>query len=293
MNSRRNVELTEDTDYALGRTPAEYDRLIEQAEVFRPLTERVLRAAGLGPGMDVLDIGCGVGDVSLLASDLVGAEGSVVGIDLDGAALSVAIERCAARGITNVSFREGDVRSVAVDRLFDAAVGRFVLMYLSDPTAALRAIAERIRPAGIVALHEWIGDVSPATSMNLPTLASLHGIITSTFERSGARVGMGAELYWRMRDADLEPDPRPLAEIAVCLDQGELGYRHWALFARSMRPKILEYGVATEEELHDTVERRLRVELAASRGPIPLSWLMMGQWARKPQARGSLEGVGR
>ena len=49
------ASLMKDTNYALGRTNAEYDRLIEQAELFRPLTDRMLRAAGICPGMHVLD----------------------------------------------------------------------------------------------------------------------------------------------------------------------------------------------------------------------------------------------
>src|SRR5262245_34719583 len=102
----------DDTDYALGRTNAEYERLIEQAELLRPLTERVMHAAGIGAGMRVLDIGCGMGDVSFLVSDIVGPEGSVLGVDIDGAALGLANQRRAARGITNVEFREGDARSV-------------------------------------------------------------------------------------------------------------------------------------------------------------------------------------
>jgi ubiquinone/menaquinone biosynthesis C-methylase UbiE len=80
----------DDTDYALGRTNAKYERLIEQTGVLRPLTERMLRAAGICAGMHLLDIGCGVGDVSLLVSELVGPEGSVVGIDLDGNAVRFA-----------------------------------------------------------------------------------------------------------------------------------------------------------------------------------------------------------
>jgi hypothetical protein len=108
----------DDTDYALGRTNAEYERLIEQAELMRPLTERTLRAARITAGMRVLDIGCGMGDVSFLD------------------------QRRAARGLDNISFREGDARSVDSEGLFDAAVGRFVLMYMKDPTAALRRIAQ-------------------------------------------------------------------------------------------------------------------------------------------------------
>jgi len=272
----------DDTDYALGRTSAEYERLIEQAELLRPLTERMLRAAGIGPGMRVLDIGCGVGDVSLLARELVGPEGSVVGIDLDGAALQVANERASARGITNVAFRQGDACSVESDRPFDAAIGRFVLMFMRDPTAALRLIAKRIRRGGVVAFHEWDGAISLASAMGLPVLAAFQNLLTATFERSGARVRIGSELHARMREAGLEPDPRPLAEVDVRMDQGSVAYRRWAPFGQSMLPKIVEYGLAEEREVLDIIERRLRDELTSARGLIPLSWLMIAQWARKP-----------
>ena len=170
----------EDTDYALGRTSLEYDRLVEQAELLAPLTERLFRVAGVGPGMRVLDVGCGVGDVSFLASSLVGADAVVVGVDLDSEALNVAEHRRIAAGITNVEFREGDARAFDVERLFDAAVGRLVMMYMSDPTAALRQIAERVRPGGIVAFHEWDARVSPAAAMDQPVLAHLQRLIALT-----------------------------------------------------------------------------------------------------------------
>src|SRR5215467_8438674 len=121
----------EDADYAFGRGRAEYERLIEQAEIFRPLTERMLRNAGIRAGMRVLDIGCGAGDVSFLVSALVGPEGSVTGVDVDSDAIGVAEHRRAANGIANVSFRQADARYLDPGRLFDAAFGRFVL--INDP----------------------------------------------------------------------------------------------------------------------------------------------------------------
>ena len=56
-----------DADYVLGRSTAEQRRLVEQAAFLRPSTERIFRAAGIGSGMRVLDVGCGVGDVSFLS----------------------------------------------------------------------------------------------------------------------------------------------------------------------------------------------------------------------------------
>src|SRR5262249_2540853 len=67
--------------YALGYSESEFHRLEFQGGLFRDFTEDVLLRAGLAPGMQVLDAGCGVGDVSLLAADLVGPSGTVLGID--------------------------------------------------------------------------------------------------------------------------------------------------------------------------------------------------------------------
>jgi ubiquinone/menaquinone biosynthesis C-methylase UbiE len=244
----------EDTDYALGRTSAEYDRLIEQAELLRPITERMLRAAGICAGMRVLDVGCGVGDVSFLVRELVGPQGCVVGVDLDRDAVHIAEQRCTEKQFSNVSFSQGDARSIATGRLFDAAVGRLVLMFTSDPTEALRLIAEQVRPGGFVAFHERVGERPSA--MNQPVLASLKKLLSVTFERSGARLGIDAELYWRMLDAGLDPEPQPLAEIAVTGEQGDLAYRRWMLITHSLLPKIVEYELATEKELFGQYARK-------------------------------------
>ena len=53
-------------NYVLGDSLHEYERLTLQARILRPYTEKFFRAAGLVPGMRVLDIGSGMGDVALL-----------------------------------------------------------------------------------------------------------------------------------------------------------------------------------------------------------------------------------
>jgi len=273
----------EDTDYALGRTGNEYARLMAQAVLLRPLTERMLRAAGVSPGMDVLDVGCGVGDLSFLVSELVGPEGSVLGIDIDGDVLGLAETRRASSAISNVAFLQGDARSVEPGRLFDAAVGRLVLMYVRDPTDALRLIAERIRPGGVVAFCEWCArPTTTATGPDQQALTSLLQLLGETFKRSGANLEIGAELFWRMRDAGLEPDPDPLAEIVFRMDQPDEAYGRWASMARSLLPKMIEYGLTTEPEAIHLIEQSFRAEVNGPRAFVPLSWLMIGQWARTP-----------
>jgi len=48
------------SNYVLGQSDHEYERLILQARILRPYTEKFFRAAGLAPGMRVLDVGFGI-----------------------------------------------------------------------------------------------------------------------------------------------------------------------------------------------------------------------------------------
>src|SRR5258708_28860788 len=82
---RRAPELEEtamaEDAYILGHSKQELRRLMLQAENLRPITARLLREAGLAPGMRVVDLGCGVGDVAVLAAELGGPTGTVIAID--------------------------------------------------------------------------------------------------------------------------------------------------------------------------------------------------------------------
>ena len=121
-----------------------------------PHTERCFREAGIGPGQRVLDIGSGVGDVSLLAARLVGPSGDVVGIERDARSLARARIPAAGAGLRNVSFVQSDVSQVPDGNPFDAAVGRYILFFLPDPVSLAKIKSEfRINDIrrGCVTLH--------------------------------------------------------------------------------------------------------------------------------------------
>jgi SAM-dependent methyltransferase len=92
-NLKRRISGLSVSDYFLGHSQIELQRLMMQEAMLRPFTERLLRSAGLRGGMRVLDLGCGAGDVSMLAAQLVGPDGTVVGIDPAAAAVALATER--------------------------------------------------------------------------------------------------------------------------------------------------------------------------------------------------------
>lgn len=152
----------------IGYSVEERQRLIDQGALLRPFTRQLMVEAGIGRGMRVLDVGCGVGEVALLAADLVGPEGGVVGLDLDSVALVTARQRVAECGPTSVQFVQGDVCALTPDEPFDAAVGRLVLIFLGDPAEALRRAGDCVRPGVAIAFQELDITGLPSFSPNLP-----------------------------------------------------------------------------------------------------------------------------
>jgi 2-polyprenyl-3-methyl-5-hydroxy-6-metoxy-1,4-benzoquinol methylase len=124
--------------YALGHSDRELERLTAQARLLDPITRGFFRDAGIVPGMRVLDIGSGAGDVAFLAAEMVGETGEVIGVDRAATALGVASARADARSLRNVSFRAGEPGEMAFARPFDAVVGRYVLQHQGDPVTMLR-----------------------------------------------------------------------------------------------------------------------------------------------------------
>src|SRR5262245_37739294 len=142
------------SSYALGSTDSEHERLIRQAVRLAPYTERFFREAGIGAGQRVLDLGSGVGDVAMLVAHLVGPSGEVVGVERDTRSVIRANARVAEAGVRNVTFTQSDVSQIASNTLFDAVVGRFILMYLPDPVAVLRSLSRLVRSGGVFAFQE-------------------------------------------------------------------------------------------------------------------------------------------
>src|SRR5690242_9611805 len=124
-----------------------------------PVTRRIFSVAGIAPGMRVLDVGSGNGEVAFLAAALVGHDGLVIGTDRVPGPIAAARARAQARSLRNVDFRVGDPGEMTFERPFDAVVGRYVLQFNPDPAAMLRKLAGHLRPGGVVAFHEldWDG----------------------------------------------------------------------------------------------------------------------------------------
>lgn len=150
------IHTTTDTDYVLGRTLAEHHRLNRQGRLISRITRHFFEEIGLTPGIRVLDVGTGTGDVALLAARAVGPSGRVVCVDTDPAALALAKERAEDEGLANIVFHACDFHRYQTPMAFDAVIGRCVLLHQVDPLAALEAVLKHLRSGGVVAFQNLV-----------------------------------------------------------------------------------------------------------------------------------------
>jgi len=264
--------------YALGYTDAEHERLIWQAERAAPLTERLFREAGIGLGQRVLDLGSGVGDVTMLAARLVGPSGEVVGIERDARSIARARTRVAEAGLPNVSFVQCDVSQFASDNLFDAVVGRLILMYLPDPAAVLRSLLRSLRPGGVVAFHEWSSASLLSVLAPLPLWYATASLMREAFNRSGANPDLGLALPRIFQEAGLPP---PTARLEILLEPDPDVTRWMYDLFCSLRPQMQQLSLSLDT-LGDlaTLRQRLHAEIASSNNVTPYG-AGVGAWSRK------------
>jgi SAM-dependent methyltransferase len=264
--------------YVLGHSPRELDRLSAQARLVDPITRQFLESAGIGPGMRVLDVGSGAGDVAFLAAELVGNTGEVVGVDRSPAALEVARARAAERSLSNVSFLEGDPATTAFEQPFDAAIGRYVLQFQDDPAAMLRKVSEHVRPGGTVVFHEldWDGVRSFPP---VPTHDWCRHLCRQAIG-SEAETQMGIKLFSAFVAAGLPaPSLRLQAVIGGGVEASE-PLRLVADLADSLSATIERLGLATAADLDaDTLLARMLDEAQESNSVV-VGHFQVGAWAR-------------
>jgi len=254
-----------------------------QARILRPYTDRFFRAAGLQPGMHVLDLGSGVGDVAFLVGDLVGSRGRVLGLDRDPLALDRARQRAVELGCSSwVSFQTTKLEDYTTTDVFDAVVGRYVLLYQPDAAATLRQMAQFLRPGGIVAFHEVDFSLRQFTYPPCEWADQVAALPCEAFKRMGLPPDFGRRLGRTYLDAGL-PFPALAAEIPVGGGDGALGYAWLASTIVSLAPRFKELGLSMPPGIaaDDTLAARLEAAVVAS-GSQTVGTTQYGAWSRKP-----------
>ncbi len=128
-------------------------RLHVLSKAMWPGTLSLLEKGGLGPGLAVLDLGCGSGDVTVQIARQVGPTGRVVGVDMDASVLAHAQASSQSAGL-DVEWRAAMVDQLEYEGEFDIVYARFLLSHLPDPVDALRRMKRALRPHGRILVED-------------------------------------------------------------------------------------------------------------------------------------------
>jgi SAM-dependent methyltransferase len=107
------------------------------------------------PGERVIDIGCGFGDTTQRLAELVGPEGSALGVDVSAPFIETASKEAEEAGLDNVEFRLADVQTLELPQEFDYAFSRMGIMFFANPVAALRNVRGALKPGGRFTAVVW------------------------------------------------------------------------------------------------------------------------------------------
>ena len=265
--------------YALGHSDRELDRLSAQARLIDPITRRFFHDAGIVPGMRVLDVGCGAGDVAFLVADMVGGSGEVTGVDRASNALAAAQARADALSRRNVIFAQGDPAQMAFERPFDAVVGRYVLQFQPDPAAMLRKLAAHVRPGGPIVFHEldWDGASSfPPSS----TYDHCCRWIVETLRLLGAETRMGMKLHATFLAAGLRAPEMRLEAVVGGPSNNSDRLHLIADLVETLAPEMERLGLATAAEIGlATLARRMDDEVSAA-STVVVGRSEIGAWSQ-------------
>jgi SAM-dependent methyltransferase len=224
----------------------------------------------------VLDVGSGAGGVALLAADLVGPSGSVVGVEIDQASVAAARTRAAQAGITNVTFVVGDVSTMDLPGPFDAAVGRLILMHLSDPVATLSRVRALLHPGAVVAFLEGIMATAWLSRPPSPTLEELQPVRLGAVGRVRANLQMGLDMRSTFLHAGLG-DPHLSAEVLIGGGPGWPGFAYIEGTVRSLIESWKRAGVPgadglVVDGLAERIEREIGHEGTVMLQPFIGAW---------------------
>jgi ubiquinone/menaquinone biosynthesis C-methylase UbiE len=264
--------------YALGQNPEESARLQRQADELAPESTMVLDRASLEPGQSAVDLGCGPRGVLDLLAARVGPNGRVVGVDADPAHVAMATEFASGRGLGNVEVLAADARGTGLPSgSFDVVHARTLLVTVPEPAVVAAEMARLARPGG------WVASVEPDTEYMLcyPTSAAFDRISTffpPVFRRNGADPWIGRRVPELLRQAGLED-----IGVQVTAQAYPPGHTRRTIrldLLRSIRPQVVEMGLASAEEL-DELDAAARAHLDDP-ATVAVSGLLVLTWGRKP-----------
>lgn len=214
------------------------------ANIGEDITRKLIESGGIKPGMKILDLGCGDGNVTFLLSNYIGTDGIVVGIDSNENAIDNAKKKSKELGLSNLYFCVGDITQdfKIKHSNFDAIIVRRVLMYLSNPKSTIATAIKYLKPNGIFLAQENNISQTPIGLESMPHHIKIIDLIRKTLEKENVNFNMGFELITFLTNSGLKVE-KIWAEAVLSTPNQPTP---WAFLAQVMKDRMLTHNVIND-----------------------------------------------
>jgi SAM-dependent methyltransferase len=243
-------------EYLLAGQASELQRLQLQSRVWERSGRRLLEEIGDGRGARALDVGCGVLGWLRVLSEWVGADGEVLGTDIDEAMLAAADRFLTEEGLRNVSVVKDDLFASELEPdSFDLVHARYEICPLGRGHEQMETYVRLARPGGTIVLE----DPDPGTwhfNPPAPALERLIALIQEAFRLSGGDWEAGRQHLGLLSEFGIEGN---LGAEVLALPPGHPYLRLPLQFATSLEERLLSLVTADElAELRQEGEAELQ-----------------------------------
>jgi SAM-dependent methyltransferase len=234
-------------DYVLGTQQDEVERLGLQHRVWRRHVLDGWAAAGILPGMTVIDVGAGPGFAATDLAEIVGPQGRVIALERSPRFLDALSNRAARLGLTNIEAREHDVSDASFgEGVADLTWCRWLLSFVADPAATVRHIAQALKPGGVAIFHEYADYGAWRTMPPNPDVERFRDLVIRSWRDTGGEPDIALALPDLLKAACMEiVAARPLVEI---VRPSDFTWRWPAAFMAVNAARLHELGYADAEE---------------------------------------------
>jgi len=236
--------------YSLSVGESDLERMTMLGEIYMPYCADFLFENGLAPGLQVADIGCGPGNVSLWLAEQVATTGKVVSIDNSDEQLAILNKRILENEVCNISTYKTDIYEIdQIKECFDLIFCRFLFIHLSHPLLAIQKLKKLLKPGGYLIIAEldnstWFSYPESKALLNDTALLCKVGI------QKGADFCIGPKLFGYLRQENFNSINVKIAQ-PVLLD---IHRDYLILKCKAWANTYLEYNLISSVDLESMIE---------------------------------------
>lgn len=239
--------MTESDAYLLGTHDEELLRLAFQHRVWAAWAAALWDRAGFRHGDTLLDLGCGPGFATVELAELVGAAGTVHGVDRSQRFLDHAGHLGRAKGLANVVTHRAEVDALPFeDASLDGCYARWVVCFLAAPERALAEVVRALRPGGRIAIMDYVQYEAFTLAPRSPVQERVRQAVIESWRATGGDLDVMRRVPAMLEDLGVTvTDIRPVSRIARPHEPAW----HWPrTFFASYLPHLVESGFVDQTD---------------------------------------------